>query len=788
MAKPLIDRRRRRLLVLLFVLLASVYLGIYSGRIDSGDSRRFVDAVSSFAEYGDFYLDQSTDEFPPKTFDERLTTPLQYADVEPLQVLLAAPLYVLARLLPGIGLVHAIYLFNVLVVALAGCVLFLYALALGAAERVAVLAALGFGLGTAIVPYAKTFFREPLVLLTLLLCGLLLERLRASGYRSLPLLVGCALAVGALVLAKASALLALPALLVIALPDLRSINRRALLVLGGMALLAVAIFVLMSATSVFGTRYNPLRRLTDDNAAAYLGTALQVYLLSPGGSIWGTSPIVLLALPGSALLIRRGRWRYPLAAVLLLAAFAIGYAALNGIHWFGGLSWPPRFLLPALPFLILAALPVLERVMQSRVWAALAALLFLYSLWVQLSGVTLDWRAYATALPAAAGGLGEWGPGLNDPRYLRWVLIPTLWPTIPLDIAWTVIDARGVLLACAGLALGAGVWLWRALRRGASRAVFLLPLALIALTGVGLRLLYTSDPRYLAGDDSLHALEPILEAETDPGDVILLSSPRYEPFFSNTAKLNGAGRVITLPLQLGEQSSAEQEPRIRSDNPDVLLTKETIQLIYNLAATRDRLWLLVDGGPDLPWSVRPVERFMDAHYYPIGSPIQTSPITRLIEYGTISAPDSFAYRSPERLSDLAFGEHIRLAGFVLPAGTTYHAGDALALSLYWQTDAPLAGNYTVGLYLRAADGAAVTQADGQPGGGFFPTSQWLPGVPVWDNRALRLPGDLAPGEYQVWLKLYDFGTDGAIRDLPVSAGDKADVSIGVLPITIQIAG
>ena len=104
-------------------------------------------------------------------------------------MILAAPLYLLARVVPGIGLAQTIYLFNVLVGAAAGCVLFLYALALGYRERTAVLAALAFGVGTAIFPYTKTFFREPLVLLMLLICGLLIERLRAGGYRSLPLLI-----------------------------------------------------------------------------------------------------------------------------------------------------------------------------------------------------------------------------------------------------------------------------------------------------------------------------------------------------------------------------------------------------------------------------------------------------------------------------------------------------------------------------------------------------------------------------------------------------------------------
>jgi hypothetical protein len=177
---------------------------------------------------------------------------------------------------------------------------------------------------------------------------------------------------------------------------------------------------------------------------------------------------------------------------------------------------------------------------------------------------------------------------------------------------------------------------------------------------------------------------------------------------------------------------------------------------------------------------------MDAHFYPVGSPIQTSPITRLIEYSTASAPDMFAYRQPERPGALVFGDHISLLGFELPQGAEIHAGGVLALSLYWQTDAPLAGNYTVGVYLRDANGAPVAQTDGQPGGEFFPTSSWQSGVPVWDNRGVRLPDVLAAGRYQVWLKVYDFGADGAVRVLPVTAGDKADATIGVLPVTLEV--
>lgn len=787
MSTSLLNWQRGRTLVLLFVVLTSIYMMTYSGRVESGDTRRYLNAVSSLVNYGDYNLDLAAVEFLPETFDKHLKYPLQAADVEPLQVFLAAPLYLLARSVPGIGLIHTLYLFNVLVSAAAGCVLFLYAVALGYSERTAVLGALAFGVGTVIFPYSKTFFREPLTLLALLTCGLLLERLRQRKYRSLPLLVGAIIAIGTLLLAKAAALLALPALLVVALPNFRQFLNRRVLIAGGIVVVLVAgIFLFLSTASGLGSRYN-LLHLLDSASSSYFTTALQAYLLSIGGSIWGTSPMILLALPGSVLLLRRGQPRYPLAMLLLVSAFALGYAALNGIHWFGGLSWPPRFLVPIVAFLMVGTFPVIERMQQRLLWAIGGLLLFIYSLWVQISGVTLIWSVYTQALPPEAHGLLEWGPGLNELRYLRWVLIPGLWRTVPLDIAWTIIHTPGVIVALATLAAVSAAALFRSVWRKMVALIWVvgLPVALLAVIGIGLHLLYLNDPRYLASDDTLAAILPIIQSETNPQDVVLLGSPRYEPFFSNAAKLRNAARVIGLPQQPGEQPSPEQPPKVRSDNPAVLLTKDTIRLIYNLAATRSRLWLLEDGGPDLPWSVRPVERFLSAHYYPIRV-IETGPLTRLIEYSTISAPDMFAYREPEHLTDLVYDHQVHLAGFDLPVGETNAPGGVLAISLYWKTDAAISANYTVGLYLRDANGAPVAQVDSQPGGGFFPTSQWQSGVPVWDNRAIRLPADLAPGDYQLWLKVYGFAPDGSVQDLAVTTGQKIDNSVGVLPVTIHV--
>jgi hypothetical protein len=82
----------------------------------------------------------------------------------------------------------------------------------------------------------------------------------------------------------------------------------------------------------------------------------------------------------------------------------------------------------------------------------------------------------------------------------------------------------------------------------------------------------------------------------------------------------------------------------------------------------------------------------------------------------------------------------------------------------WQADAPPAENYTVSVDLIGPGPALILQHDQYPVAGFWPTSAFEPGRPVRDNVAVVLPVALPPGEYEVWVLLYD----SAVQLLPVS--------------------
>ena len=785
--------------LLLITLTLCLYMLTFRGAIQTGDTLRALDAVTSQARYGDWLMDESNYTQPALIIRDDMKLPLSEYDVEErLNIVLAQPLLKLADWLPRLGALHSVWLLNIFATALIVGLLYCMARAMQAGEAGAALLAFSAAAGTNLWSYAQTFFREPLSALFVLAAFYMIQLGIGRSARGRCLCL--ALAAGMMCLAlltKLSTLMALPALLAFALA---LFIRREGPLARRLAAIALALLCLVTLVLAF---IEPLpvaalalfEQLGLD--AEFAGAALRSYLFSPGASIWGTSPLVLLGAAGCLMHWRRGRYMLALAICLITLGYALGHALTTGPHWFGGLSWPPRFLLPALPLLMLATAPVAERVLgegQARLRLLWLGLL-LYGAWIQFNGVALSLSHYGEALPAEAQGLGEWLPGMMQPQFFRWFVLPRLWG----DLGWDFLWIRGGLplwgLSFALLGAATAFALIQTLRNGGSRwRLMSLPLAIAGLSLVLLNLsaAYFRDPRTQSSQAALHEARDYLARMAAPGDALLLTSDNYANFALNHFD-GGEPRPIVLSLPLAQAVSDKQPSLVDSNNPYDWFDAASLRIIRHLAARHERLWLLDSTSPFMAWSFRPLERYLALHAYPLGAVELRTPddSARLLAYSARNAaPDPMWLYFGDVAVDLRFGPHIALMSATLPQAGKYQPGGVVELSLLWRADERLERSYTVALFIADAEsGQPIAQGnDSAPQAGFAPTNEWQPGLPVWDNRAIGLPLDAKPGSYQIWVIVYDRdGATGEIQRLPARGATVAgEGTIGVLPLTIEL--
>ena len=538
--------------------------------------------------------------------------------------------------------------------------------------------------------------------------------------------------------------------------------------------------------------------LPESNTANdYFSYALRVYLLSPGGSLWGTSPLLLLSIAGAVLLWRQGQMRLVWTITLLVAGYAVMHALTTGAHWFGGLSWPPRFLTPVIPVAALATAPIASRILISRHrWPWLIWILpLLYGMWIQFSAISLGLEHYGESLPAESMALSEWEPGLVEPRYFRWAVLPGRWADLGIDLLWIRSGQAWWPISFAVYGIFCAFVLHRTWRSPRGRLRHLapwLPLLLLLLLYLNLRAVYERDAATRSQQPALHEALAILTQGPGSGEVLLLPDKLYGEFILNHLDSDHV-RPIVLPASHAQAASDKQPALFESSNPNDWFDVSSLRALHHLATKKDRLFLLANTSPFMPWSFRPYERYLALHYYPLGELelAAADDAVRLLEYSTrYRAPNPMTLYAGETATDLVFGGSIQLRAFVLPAGERYQPGDTLALSLLWLTSDRLAQNYTVAWFVvDGATGSPVAQGrDSMPQNGFAPTSNWTPGTPVWDNRALRLPPALAAGRYQIWVVMYRFDpNNGQITRLPVTgASVTEDGSVAVLPTAIII--
>jgi hypothetical protein len=148
----------------------------------------------------------------------------------------------------------------------------------------------------------------------------------------------------------------------------------------------------------------------------------------------------------------------------------------------------------------------------------------------------------------------------------------------------------------------------------------------------------------------------------------------------------------------------------------------------------------------------------------------------ILDYVTV--PGEERASEPAIPLDAELGGAIRLRGFSPDLDTqTVRAGDSLALDLHWQAIAPTEEAYTLFVHLVGADGVTLTQHDGQPLGGFYPTAFWDPGEQFDEQVVLAIPDDAETGIYQLVAGFYQLAT---VDRLPVTGADAGPGDVIVL--------
>lgn len=735
---------------LIFFLLLAAYLMGYRGQFHSADEESVLAMAESLAKRARFDTPQRafavqiglpiTQETPGK--DGRLYSKRGWA-----WPVLVVPFYGLSLLSSHVGGLQIAHLASLLVTALTGSLVYACGRQLEFGPRVSLLGALGFGLGSIALVYAKFLFSEPLVglLLTSSIWALLCCRRKCS-FRMAALaglLFGLAGATRLSTLTLAP-VLGLYLLWASSTADVSSSGTRWRRVWGG--LLAFGLGCLIP--TVVNIAYNWVRfgsllqsgyTSEAEGFTTPLWTGLYGLLLSPGKGFFCYSPILLLALPGSVWMWRRRR-----AEVLLVwglfATTVLTYAAWY--MWWGGSVWGPRFLVPLAAPLALLTLPAFKRAQHHPGMALALGLLCAVSVGVQLLGSAVNFMHYGASL-AALDPRAEWTLAIYDIRYQPiWGQLRFLQPE-HLDLAW--VHPMGERSVVDGWMLGGNlvlvitcvVALWVYERRGSLPGV--LPLLVVVSVGVmsfGQVRLYDALVEF-PGVRPWQSLYSELASEASPGDVLFVQ--------------DSLGGQLAFSLDKSRVTRYHWSPR------PIPLDSASMERMSQPA--RSRVWF-ASGVPAALDTARGIERWL------------AEQSAKLVEIEFEEGPRLACFeRTPSTLAEmptnLTFGNELRLVRYA-HTDKQIEPGESLHLVLTWQAERRPAFDYSVFVHLLDASGRVYRQVDGSPVSGFRPMSTWVEGEIVTDRYGFLLPDDCPPGVYHLAAGVYRWDT---LERLPITTAD-----------------
>lgn len=394
-----------KLQILCFLLVWMALIIFYRGFPQSDDELLFASAAQSYAVYGKLEALQMFG-------NERIRG--QYGLIAPLHVLLGSSAYHLAKLLHG-GFLQFLFLLNSIYAALTAVYLIKIALIYGYNRETALLSALVFGAATLALPYAQTFFREPLAMLCLAAAFYHLEKylLKITTFKyhfiDFALFVFC---FGLAVWTKEMLVVAAPFFIFYLIKNRRKTEEKTGLRKNTFWWIAVLLVLLLPVFAVFSKAKGRFSFSFLEHIIYFLPRMPHDYLLkgtfglfvSPGEGFFIYMPFFLLGFlnpyknPANQVKKVRG------PIILATTSLALVQAYVYNYQWWN-YTWGARVLLPMIPLWMVLMLPWMQVIFEkpNKFKKYLIVGLIILSVFIQVEGALVSAADYVDALANKEG-------------------------------------------------------------------------------------------------------------------------------------------------------------------------------------------------------------------------------------------------------------------------------------------------------------------------------------------------------------------------------------------------
>jgi len=614
--------------LLIFSILTAIYTFTYSGVPRVEDEQLIAARAQSLVLWDEL-------SFPQLYGNDRIRhlSSVQPSDAdfnaasEPGQSIIAASLYWLATVL-RVGGTQAGLTTNLYLTALTGVIVYLILLSMGFRTETAIIGALSFGLGTMAWPFAKTLYRDVLLMLcgAIVVLGLSISQNeeRVKGYSGLALIL-FGLIGG--ILAKRTAWVMVPALVIAIIMAWKSLSRPnraqgrivAAVFLCGFALIVAVIAIpskgLLARYSLTHFTY-ALTRIIEGIGPSTLPAILGPFF-SPGKSIFLFSPILILAPIG---LVRgwsehKTVYVFIVATIMLLVvAQALFYREL----WAGIPVWGLRFMLLTMPMMVILCAPIIDLAFslnkRCQKWALFS--LLGASVLVQLAGVAIMWH-----IPLLEWHRMGWDPYqpsavwkiTNSPLPIHFTAM--LNPA-NFDMAWFRVlgdDLLSIFIPVIAVLIAGGCvafLYWILQRRRGSPRHFLLAFVIGAMAlvfpifpSLGL---YKHDPAAGGDRSEFDVMISWIEPRVQPGDIVVVDSYGTPLWHYMMNHWQSSVPWYSLPYEIPGTLDVPEDPEA---SPSTAF----LNLIEAIETSSERLWYLhTNDAPD--FDLQRETKYLDQHF------------------------------------------------------------------------------------------------------------------------------------------------------------------------------